>query len=53
MSNTDRMRKGMLWGIAKLVYRFILRRFIKQAIDDPNSDADDKTIAILDQLFSL
>lgn len=53
MPDTDQVRKGMLWGIAKLVYRLIFRRIIKQAIDDPKTDADEKTMTFLDQIFSL
>lgn len=53
MPELNAAQSGMQWIIAKLLYRLILRRLIKKAIDDPKEVWDDKTMALLDQIFEL
>lgn len=53
MPSKVEIRRGMLWGIAKLVYRLIFRRYIIEAIEDPEDDWDDKLLITLDTLFTM
>jgi len=45
------MLKGALWTVVKLVYRTIIRPYVKKAIDNPESEVDDFVLMLLDNLF--
>ena len=45
------MKNAAIWKMICLAYKLILRDLLKKAIDDPNEEWDDFTLAFLDKLF--
>ena len=40
-----------IWTLVKFAYKTILRKLVKEAIDNPNSEIDEFVLKILDNLF--
>ena len=47
-----RLNEFVLWQMACLAYKLILRGMLKAAIDDPDTEWDDRVLAALDTLFN-
>ena len=46
------MTKLALWKLAQAAYKFLLRRVIVKAIDNPDKEIDDIILRALDALFN-
>lgn len=44
------MKTG-IWLLVKLAYKTLLRKLVKQAVDSPDAEWDDKLMQVLDALF--
>ena len=44
------MKKG-IWLLVKVAYKTLLRKLVKNAVDSPDVEWDDKLMQVLDALF--
>jgi len=42
---------NFFFALMKLAYRLKLRGLLKESIDDPNSENDEKILGIIDRIF--
>ena len=46
------MKISVLWSLAGMAYKMILRDLLKKAIEDPDEEWDDIVLAICDSIFN-
>ena len=45
------MKITLYWGVAKVIYKMVLRDLLMRAIDDPDQEWDDWVLGICDKIF--
>lgn len=46
-----RIMLKIVWQLAKMAYKTILRKLVLDAIDNPNSEVDEFVMRLLDNIF--